>query len=218
MFKPKDREKCAALYEKYYGDRKFYDSLYRETIRKHVRPGQRLLDAGCGRDMAFCREFSSIAAVVGLDLEPTLDTQNRVSPYGIRGDLSKLPFPPETFDVIISRSVVEHLEDPLEAFREFSRVLRPGGKVIIVTPNKYDYVSLIAAVTPYRAHRRMAREVFQISEDDVFPTLYRANTMSSIRRTFKRAGLKEHSLEMINHYPAYLMFSPVLFRLGVLYE
>ena len=131
---------------------------------------------------------------------------------------ARLPFPSGLFDVVISRSVVEHLEDPPRVFREFFRVLRPGGRVVIITPNRYDYVSLIAAVTPYWLHRVVVSRVFRVPEDDVFPTLYRANTLSALRRAMADAGLVERELDTINHYPAYLMFSPVLFRLGVVYE
>ena len=218
MFSERDRQKCDALYSKYYAGRRFHDALYRELIRRHLEPGARLLDAGCGRYLRFCREFSPIAHVVGIDLEPSFDTDNRTPPYAIRGDIGALPFPSECFDMVISRSVVEHLEDPPRVFREFFRVLRPGGKVVILTPNKYDYVSFIAAITPYRLHRFLVSRIFGIPEDDVFPTLYRANTLSAIRKTMSAAGLVEREIDTINHYPAYLMFSPALFRLGVLYE
>ena len=218
MFTSQDRRKCELLYEKYYAGRKFYDARYRELIRKYVSPGHRLLDAGCGRYMKFCKELSDTARVVGIDLDSVLETDNQRAPFGIRGDLSRLPFPSNYFDIVISRSVVEHLEDPPRVFREFCRVLRPGGKVVIVTPNKYDYVSLIAAVTSYRLHRGLVSRIFRVSEHDVFPTLYRANTLSSIRRTLISAGFIPKELDTVNHYPAYLMFSPVLFRLGVLYE
>jgi ubiquinone/menaquinone biosynthesis C-methylase UbiE len=218
MFRPKDRHKCLEIFEKRYAGRKFHDALYRDLIRKYIQPGQRLLDAGCGRYMKFCKELSGVAWVAGIDLESTLETDNQRAPYGVRGDLSRLPFPSNHFDMVISRSVVEHLEDPPQVFREFARVLRPGGKVVIVTPNKYDYVSLIAAITPYMMHRALVSKIFQVSEDDVFPTLYRANTLSSLRKALQSAGFIEKELGTINHYPAYLMFSPVLFRLGILYE
>jgi len=42
--------------------------------------------------------------------------------------------------------------------------------------------------------------------------------MSSIRRALNSVGFIERELDTINHYPAYLMFSPILFRLGILYE
>lgn len=218
MFTENDREKCDRLLDKYYSGRKFHDSLYRDLIRKNLVSGQRILDAGCGRYLRFCRELSDTAHVTGIDLETVLETDNRSQPFGVRGDLAHLPFPAGHFDMIISRSVVEHLEDPEKVFREFARVLRPGGRAVIITPNKYDYVSVIASLTPYWMHRRLVSRIFQVPEDDVFPTLYRANTLSAIRRAFAAAGFVPRELDTINHYPAYLMFSPVLFRLGVLYE
>jgi ubiquinone/menaquinone biosynthesis C-methylase UbiE len=218
MFTQQDRQKCDVLFEKYYGNRKFHDSLYGETIANHLSPGDRVLDAGCGRYMKFCKQLSGTAEVIGVDVDSTLDTDNSSHPFGVRGDLNHLPFPSGYFDMVISRSVVEHLEDPPAVFREFARVLRPGGKVVIITPNKYDYVSVIAAITPYRLHRFLVSRIFQVPEDDVFPTLYRANTLSSIGKAMRPAGFIDVELETINHYPAYLMFSPVLFRLGVLFE
>jgi ubiquinone/menaquinone biosynthesis C-methylase UbiE len=218
MFRPQDRKKCRELFEKYYAGRRFHDSLYRELILKHLLPGQRLLDAGYGRYLKFCKEFSRAAWVAGIDLESTLETDNRSVPFGVRGDLGSLPFPSDDFDMVISHSVVEHLEDTPKVLREFCRVLKPAGNVVIIKPNKHDYVSVIAAIAPYRVHRTLVSEIFQIPEDDIFPTLYKANTPSAMRNAFRSVGMIERELETINHYPAYLMFSPVLFRLGVLYE
>ncbi len=218
MFSNRNRQKCQQLYAKYYSGRKFHDALYRDLILRHVRPGAQLLDAGCGRYLRFCHEFSGVADVVGVDLESSFDTDNRGRPFAVRGDIGALPFPSDHFDMVISRSVVEHLEDPSRVFREFFRVLHPGGKVIIITPNKYDYVSVIAAITPYWLHRSLVSRLFGVPEDDVFPTLYRANTMSALRKALTAAGLVEREMDTINHYPAYLMFSPLLFRLGVVYE
>ncbi len=218
MFTSRDRAKCQELFKKYYGDRKFHDALYRDLIRKHLRPGSRILDAGYGRYMTFCKELSSSAVAFGADLEPTLDTDNSRAPFGVRADVGRLPYARESFDMVISRSVVEHLADPPAVFREFTRVLRPGGSVVLITPNKYDYVSLIAAATPCWVHKSLVSKIFQVPEDDVFPTLYRANTTRALTKAMQSVGLVPKEVRLINHYPAYLMFSPILFRLGVLYE
>jgi len=218
MFTDKDRQKCAELYEHYYSGRKFHDSWYRDAIHRHLPKNCRLLDAGCGRYLRFSRELQGTASVVGIDMERQLETKNARAPYGVCGDVGRLPFSSGSFDMIICRSVVEHLAEPEHVFQEFARVLRPGGKVVILTPNKYDYISLAAALTPYRVHRWLVSRIFRIPDDDVYPTLYRANTGRALRRTMKRAGLQETDIQFINHYPAYLMFSPILFRLGVAYE
>lgn len=218
MFRAKDRQKCQQLFDRYYAGYKFFDVLYWELIKKYLRPGCLILDAGCGHYLNLGRRLSGEAQVIGIDLEPNLLTDNRHAPFAIRGDLGRLPFPSESFDLVVSRSVVEHLADPTLVFLEFSRVLRQGGKVITVTPNKYDYVSVLAAITPHWLHRRLVSKIFGVSADDVFPTLYRANTRSSIRKAMTGSGLVERELKIITHYPAYLTFSPVLFRLGVLYE
>ena len=218
MFRERDRQKCVALYERYYAGRKFHDTVYRELIAKYLKPGSRLLDAGCGRYLRFSRELTGVARVVGIDLEREFDTDNSAAPFAVRGDIGALPFESGVFDMVIARSVVEHLTDPPRVFREFFRILRPGGHVVLITPNKFDYVSLIAAVTPYSFHRFIVSRIFQVPEDDVFPTAYRANTPAAMRRAMASAGLIERERDTINHYPAYLMFSPVLFRLGVAYE
>jgi ubiquinone/menaquinone biosynthesis C-methylase UbiE len=218
MFRAQDREKCQRLFEKYYAGRQFHDGYYRAAIRQNTRSGDRLLDAGCGRYLKFSKEIAAIAEVVGIDLESTLETNNRQSPFGVRGDLNWLPFRAETFDVVISRSVVEHLANPRRVFHEFARVLKRGGKVILITPNKYDYVSLIAAITPYSWHRTLCSRIFGVAEDDVYPTHYRANTIREIGIQLRAAGFMKRELLAINHYPAYLSFSPLLFRLGILYE
>jgi len=55
----------------------------------------------------------------------------------IRGDLNNsLDVPDESFDTIISTEVIEHLENPRVTFREFYRLLRPNGTLIITTPNQ----------------------------------------------------------------------------------
>ena len=218
MFRDSDRKKCQQLFDKHYAGRKFSRGQYQELIRQHVSSGTRLLDAGCGRYLEFSRELSDTVQVVGIDLEKQLDTRNGRSPYAIRGDLEHLPFPSDYFDVVISRSVVEHLTDPPRVFREFHRVLKPGGKVILSTPNKWDYISVAARLTPYSWHRALVSKMLGVSEDDVFPTLYRANTLSKLGQKLVAAGFQEKMLRAVGHYPAYLMFSPLLFRIGMLYE
>src|SRR5579872_4440510 len=103
------------------------------------------LDAGCGSDAPLVRKFSDLAWVVGIDLCPCTAKDVPV----VQGDLSRLPFSNESFSMIFSRSVFEHLTDPEGVLNEFNRVLKPGGLCVVLTPNRFDYSSVVAALTPH---------------------------------------------------------------------
>jgi 2-polyprenyl-3-methyl-5-hydroxy-6-metoxy-1,4-benzoquinol methylase len=52
--------------------------------------------------------------------------------------------PDNSFDIIVSTEVIEHLENPRAIFREFHRLLRAGGKIVVTTPNQESIRSLVA--------------------------------------------------------------------------
>ena len=213
------RKRCWEIYGRYYQDGKYksHDARYREAIMKYLNPDACILDAGCGSEMWFTREFCPKAHMaVGLDIEqPNIVTPG---PYGLRSDLNSLPFKDRSFDIIISKSVFEHLLNPEVVFGEFARVLKPNGVVVILTPNKYHYDALIAKVTPFWFHRWILSMLLNWKEEDTFPTYYRANSKKQIIYLFNRSNLTPKLITLFNQYPAYLMFSPLLFRLGIVFE
>src|SRR5699024_4856370 len=58
----------------------------------------------------------------------------------LRMDAQDLEFPDETFDVVISRNLTWNLEHPRQAYREWHRVLKPGGKLLNFDANWYGYL------------------------------------------------------------------------------
>lgn len=58
-----------------------------------------------------------------------------------RGDMADLPWGDETFDAVVARHVVEHSPDTLAVLREWRRVLRPGGRLVVVCPDQAAYPS-----------------------------------------------------------------------------
>lgn len=174
------------------------------------------LDAGCGIDAPLTRKFGGRASVVGIDLCQGLPRDLFV----VTGDLSKLPFRDRAFSLIFSRSVFEHLTQPETVLQEFQRVLRPNGRCIILTPNRLDYSSIIATLTPQWFHAWFVKKVYGDGEAyDTFPTVYRANTPGFFSSLVKRNnGWRIKRLAGIRHYPANLAFSTLLFRMGIFYD
>jgi SAM-dependent methyltransferase len=128
----------------------------------HLRPGMRLLDAGCGGGSITVGLAEAVAPVTvfGLDLEVfrLVEARRRteegaiVNAAFLGGDLHALPFPDASFDAVFSHHVLQHVRDPLAALREFHRVLRPGGVVGIRDPD--EGATLFAPMTPLLVEAR----------------------------------------------------------------
>lgn len=204
------------LIDKYYGSVPIGERALENTIREFMPAAcSRMLDAGCGEGAPFARKFSGEAFVVGLDLCQELPKDMPM----IRGNLSQLPFTDNVFSIVYSRSVFEHLLEPDKVMDEIHRALKPGGLCVILTPNRYDYSSVVAQLTPQAFHAWFVNRIYGSNTYDTFPTFYRANTPGYFKSlTQKRQGWKIRKVTGLRHYPANLIFSRVLFRFGVLYD
>lgn len=91
-----------------------------------------VLDVGCGSG----RIIQDLPQAIGLDiLLPKLRfLRDRHRPL-IQGTVFALPFPPERFDAVICSEVIEHIPDHPRVLQELTRVLRPGGTLILGTPD-----------------------------------------------------------------------------------
>ncbi len=193
-----------------------YDRLA-ALLRERAREGDLMLDAGCGSGRVFRYELPRRPRlIVGVDLteeprgNPNIDA-------AARADLARLPFRDSVFDLAVSSHVVEHLAAPEAVFRELARVLKPGGALLILTPNRWHYVTVAARLLPHRVHVAFNRWR-GVDARDIFPTRYRANTAGRLRRLLEGAGLFVERLDQFETEPEYLAFHPVTYGIGVAYE
>lgn len=104
--------------------------------RYGMQPGHKLLDIGCGRG-EFLRGFIN-CGVQGFGVDRSRAAQKYCPQADLRtADLetSPLPFDDNTFDVVYSKSVIEHFYYPEKLVKEIYRVLKPGGLVITLCPD-----------------------------------------------------------------------------------
>jgi SAM-dependent methyltransferase len=113
--------------------------------RLRLRPGERLLDAGCGEGRHCFGALERGARVVGLDLDrdslraAAKPLRNRAAETGgfgamLQGNTFHLPFRDEAFDKVICAEVMEHVHDYPAAARELARVTKPDGIVAVTIP------------------------------------------------------------------------------------
>ncbi|QIK80039.1 class I SAM-dependent methyltransferase [Sphingomonas piscis] len=188
-----------------------------------LRPDDVVLDFGAGRGAWLETEPSlykrwlhnfrgRCAHVDGCDVDPVVKDNPTLDAAATFAPGEALPYPDNRFDLIVSRYVFEHLPDPEWAARELLRVLRPGGWICALTPNKWGYVALASRLLPNRHHARALSSVQPgRQERDVFPTVYRLNRPADVRRHFGHgADVFHYSTSAV---PSYHFGSALLFRL-----
>lgn len=101
--------------------------------------GGRVLDAGAGFGHFALACQRSGAMAIGVEKDGTLLASGRARlgfTSAVRADVCSLPFAGGFFDWVVSNQVIEHVEAPGELLREALRVLRPGGRLLVTTPNR----------------------------------------------------------------------------------
>jgi SAM-dependent methyltransferase len=96
----------------------------------------RVLDVGCGSGVLLARMQSLGWEVEGVEVDAAAVEAARARGVSVRlGPLEQQHYPPASFDAVHSAHVIEHVHDPAGLLRECHRILKPGGRLVILTPN-----------------------------------------------------------------------------------
>jgi ubiquinone/menaquinone biosynthesis C-methylase UbiE len=197
---------------------------YARTVAKYAdkRPHRRVVDLGAGRTSHFValQAPDSSAEIVGVDvdrdelaLNEDVDTKVVVAPG------AALPFADASVDLVVSRSVLEHVEGVADTLAEAYRVLRPGGRTIHVFASKRAPFSVLNRVLPERASGWLLRTLVPGSEGRLgFPARYEHCTAGRMEHVLRRQGFEVERTE-VNYYQSdYFGFLLPLYLLSVGYE
>jgi len=156
-------------------DEGFY-AKYADTLRPD-RPGGRALDVGCGVGQVVRRLKDAGYEACGVEVsEPSIARARQMGLACSGYDGLHLPFPDRHFDSVGALNVLEHVEEPEAFLAELVRVTRPGGRVVVSSPNFFralgwrDYHPKMRGLgNKWRNWRRLAakRRQMRVTPDQV---------------------------------------------------
>jgi ubiquinone/menaquinone biosynthesis C-methylase UbiE len=185
-------------------------------------PGQVIVDVGAGKSSPYVkyRKPALKTKIIGVDVsEEELKDNVDVDEKRVANIMVDLPFEPEEVDLILSTSVLEHLENVESFIARSRRVLKVGGYFIHVFSSKFAPYALINQALP----NSVARKVLYFAVPDSpgirgFPAFYDRTYYSGISRLLKQHNFEVVSVQVQYYQSPYFKFFFPLFLVSAIYE
>ena len=182
-----DRREDAALYAR-------YDDDVGEALSALPDRGI-VVDVGGGRACSFADRLPAKHAltIVAVDVSPEELAANNTVDRTLVADVSRdLPFADGEVDLLVSRTLLEHVPDVEGAARAMARVLKPGSQTIHLLPCRYALFAIVARVVPFDLAKRILHTVIPESEGVVeFDVFYDRGHPQALQQAFTDAGFRE---------------------------
>jgi len=163
-------------------------------LQKISKDNTTILDVGCGTGMA-AEKLRSFGYVYGIDISPRsiMEAKSRLDEVCVSlGE--ELPFKDEVFDIVTCTETIEHLLNLIKGLDEFNRVLKPGGYLVISTPNPWSYYAILNRAIAIL--RRQKAGTGQIVENFISPI--------KLKDMLKKKGFEIEEFKTVFFKPAFV--------------
>jgi ubiquinone/menaquinone biosynthesis C-methylase UbiE len=190
------------------------NDLLLDWILETTQPGCSVLDVGAN-DGTFCHGMHRIVQhagqLVGVDPDKAMLERNQFISERYFSTLEDADIPEESFDVLYSFFVFEHVADEERFMEAAARVLKSGGQLFFITPNGHHYFSILASFfEQFGIQRRVLGFVRtkELIDSYHYPALYRLNRPADIERIGRKYGFYqfeyrycERLIELSTYFP-----------------
>jgi len=202
-------------------------TLYKYEVADLInrRPGQVVLDIGGGKECSFLPYVDAPRShfIVALDISEEELRGNRRLDRKIVTDAAARGFPlrDRSADIVVSRSVVEHIRDNTAFFGNCARVLGPGGIMVHAFPGRFAPFALMNRALPNPLARRLVARLHPewVEEDNFgFLAFYHRCYFSAVQDLLDRNGFENTKFELLYYQSIYFDFFFPLFLLMLGYD
>jgi 2-polyprenyl-3-methyl-5-hydroxy-6-metoxy-1,4-benzoquinol methylase len=157
-------------------------TMVSSVLRLVRRPGGTLVDVGCGAGQLWPAVQSQFSSYVGCDVVKYGNYPEVWDFVKVDLDSGRIPLPDGTADVAAAVETIEHLENPRAFIRELIRLTKPGGWVLVTTPNNLSLLSKLTLVL---------KNQFSAFQDSCYPAHITALVETDLKRIARECGLTD---------------------------
>jgi 2-polyprenyl-3-methyl-5-hydroxy-6-metoxy-1,4-benzoquinol methylase len=169
------------------------DAIYRaviEALEARAVRGGTFVDVGCGRGDLFRQLHGRFDRYVGIDAVRYEALPDSVEFHAVDLDVAEWPPCDLQADVVAAVETIEHLENPWAFVRALVRLTRPGGWIVVTTPNQLSALSLLTLLT---------RRRFSAFQDAMYPMHRTALLPNDLARAMTAAGVSDVDVAFTHH-------------------
>ena len=177
---------------------------------------EKILDAACGFNNEYLAKLIDdglieTSSLTGLDIDENVIDANKIHKDIHIQDLHS-PMGDNLFDGVISLYTWEHLENPAKVMFNFHRSLKKGGRLIIIAPNRYCYISIVERMLP-PILKNLSWKILKGRKHMPYPAFFNLCTKVSLEQEAKRVGFDLKHYKAHDSAPIWFAKIPPLFML-----